>query len=178
MTRPVLDSQLSAETLLRYYWLKEELAAFCRGCGLSTGGSKQVLTERIVNYLETGGKHRPHPAARKNAKSQMPATFTRATVIGPGWHCSQGLRAFFERETGRSFHFDATLRDFIHNGQGKTLHEAILAWKAAQSPLVKKEIAPQFEYNRHIREYLKANPGAGLRAAIHAWNELKQHPKD
>lgn len=178
MTRPVLDSQLSPEAFLRYYWLKEELAAFCRGCGLSASGSKQALTERIAKYLETGDKIGPTPAVRRSPKSRMPATFTRATVIGAGWHCSQGLRAFFEREIGRSFHFDASLRDFIHNGQGKTLQEAILAWETAQRSSVEKEIAPQFEYNRHIREYLKANPGAGLRAAIHSWNESKQQPKD
>ncbi|PKN94055.1 MAG: cytoplasmic protein [Chloroflexi bacterium HGW-Chloroflexi-6] len=178
MTRPLLNSRLSAEAFLRYYWLKEELSAFCRDCGLSTSGSKQTLTERIANYLETGDNVGSTPAVRKGPKSQMPATFTRTTVIGPGWRCSQGLRAFFEQEIGRSFHFDATLRDFIHHGQGKTLQEAILVWEAAQRSPLETEIAPQFEYNRHIREYLKANPGAGLKAAIRAWNELKQHPKE
>jgi len=178
MTRPLLDSRLSAETFLRYYWLKEELSAFCRSCGLSTVGSKQALTERVANYLETGDKFGPTPAVRRSSKGQMPATFTRATVIGAGWRCSQSLRAFFEQEIGRSFHFDATLRDVIHHGQGKTLQEAILAWEAAQRSPLETEIAPQFEYNRHIREYLKANPGVGLRAAIRVWNELKQHSKE
>ena len=176
MTRPTLDAQLSAEIFLRWYWLKDELAAFCLSCGLASGGSKQALTARIVRYLATGVK--TGPSQKAASKGQMPLTFTRATVIGPGWTCSQALRAFFEQEIGRSFYFDATLRNFIHNGRGKTLQEAILAWQNAQNSTVEKEIAPQFEYNRHIRDYLKTHPGAGLRAAIHAWNERKQTPKD
>ena len=177
MTRPALNAQLSAETFQRWYWLKDELAAFCRGVGIPSGGSKQTLTERIARYLTTGEKSAP-AAQKPSHKGQMPATFTRETVIGPGWTCSQALRAFFEQELGRSFHFDATLRDFIHHGQGKTLQEAIRAWENAQTNPVEKDIAPQFEYNRHIRAYLKAHPGAGLREAIAAWKEYKQHPKN
>jgi len=177
MTRPALNAQLSADTFLRWYWLKEELAAFCRSVGISSGGSKQTLTERIARYLTTGESSAP-AAPRTSQKGQMPATFTRETVIGPGWTCSQALRVFFEQELGRSFHFDATLRDFIHHGQGKTLQEAIRAWENAQTNPVEKDVAPQFEYNRHIRAYLKAHPGAGLREAIAAWKEYKQHPKN
>ena len=180
MTRPALDPQLSAEPFLRYYWLKNELAAFCRSCGLPASGSKQVLTTRIAKYLETGAKAvDPALAHKKKApQGQMPSTFTRTTVIGPGWRCSQALRAFFEQESGRSFHFNATMREFIHNGQGKTLQEAILAWEKSQRSADKKEIAPQFEYNQHIRDYLEANPGAGLQAAIRTWHERKQSPKE
>jgi hypothetical protein len=180
MTRPALDLQLSAETFLRYYWLKNELAAFCRSCGLPANGPKQMLTQRIAKYLETGLKtiERDSVPGKSASRSRMPLIFTRSTIIGPGWRCSQALRTFFEQEIGRSFHFNATMRDFIHNGQGKTLQEAILAWEAAQRSPGKKQIAPQFEYNQHVRDYLEANPGAGLQAAIHAWNERKQSPKE
>ena len=175
MPRPALDPQLRADTFLRWYWLKNELTAFCRNCGLPANGPKQILTQRISRYLATGEKSAP--AAHKIApKDQMPLTFSRATLIGSGWSCSQALRAFFEQELGRAFHFNATLRDFIHHGQGQTLGEAIRAWETAQSNAAEKEIGPQFEYNRHVRDYLKANPGAGLKAAIRAWNERKQRP--
>ena len=175
MPRPTLDPQLSADTFLRWYWLKDELNAFCRNCGLPSNGPKRILTERIARYLATGEKSAP-TAHQPAARGQMPPTFTRASLIGSGWTCSQALRAFFEQELGRAFHFDATLRDFIHHGQGQTLGEAIRAWENAQNNPAEKEIAPQFEYNRHIRDYLKANPGAGLKAAIRAWNERKQRP--
>lgn len=54
MPRPALDPQLRANTFLRWYWLKGELTAFCRNCGLPSNGSKQILTERIARYLATG----------------------------------------------------------------------------------------------------------------------------
>lgn len=177
MPRPKLTSTFSADDFLRWYWLKEELTAFCQQQGLSTRGSKQAITERIAKYLASGEKSapgNPKPAA----KGKMPTTFTCATVIGPGWTCSQPLRAFFEREIGPAFHFDATMRDLVHYGQGQTLGAAIAAWQIAQANPKEKEIAPQFEYNRHIREYLKAHPGAGLQKAIAAWNEHKQNPKE
>ena len=42
--RPDLTRQLSAQDFRDYYWLKEELLAFCRAQGLSTLGSKAALT--------------------------------------------------------------------------------------------------------------------------------------
>ena len=104
----------------------------------------------------------------------MPEVFTRETVIGPGWRCSQPLRAFFLQEIGPQFHFNGVMRDFIKNGAGRTLREAMDAWNADRSqPKTKKEIAPQFEFNRHIREYFKAHPGATLDEAIIAWRDEK-----
>jgi hypothetical protein len=67
------------------------------------------------------------------------------------------------------------MRDFIHNGVGKTLQEAIETWEAEQcNPRQEKPIAPQFEYNRHVREYFKAHPGAPLAEAIQDWKSKKQ----
>jgi len=110
----------------------------------------------------------------------MPDLFTRQTVIGPGWRCSQSLRAFFEREVGPQFHFNGVMRDFIkRDGAGKTLQDAIDVWRQEKrKPHVETEIAPQFEYNRHIREFFKENPGKTLQDAIAAWNEKKAKRKD
>jgi len=177
--RPILNPALSAGTFLRYYWRKDELAAFCRTSGLPSNGSKQALSGVIARFLESGIKPvgQAFASTKPNSQAHMPQTFTCTSVIGSGWRCSQPLRAFFEQELGHTFHFVATLLDFIHNGQGKSLQEAILVWQNAHCSPAEKEIGPQFEYNRHIRNYLKANPGAGLRAANRAWNESKQYPK-
>lgn len=172
MTRPILTEHTPADDFASFYWLKEELVTFCRAQGLSTQGSKQELSARIRQFLESGTAQKPVPPAVR--KAAMPGTFTRQSIIAPGWRCSQELRAFFEREIGASFHFDGVMRDFIHHGAGKTLDEAIIAWEAEQKkPQQPKEIAPQFEYNRYIREYFSAHPGAGLDEAIQAWNSYK-----
>ena len=52
-TRPTLSVKLTAAEFKNYY-LKEELFSFCRECGLQATGSKNELTERIADYLETG----------------------------------------------------------------------------------------------------------------------------
>ena len=174
MTRPELNRQISPQDFLSFYWLKEELIIFLRAQGLSATGSKAELTNRISRFLETGTVENNAP--RKSAKrTDMPTTLTRQSVIGPGWRCSQELRAFFEWEIGPHFHFDGVMRDFIHNGVGNTLQEAIETWEAAQhDPRPEKPIAPQFEYNRHVREYFKAHPGAPLAEAIQDWKNKKQ----
>jgi hypothetical protein len=174
MPRPELNRQTTPGDFLSFYWLKDELIRFLRAQGLSATGSKAELTNRISRFLETGTVENNAP--RKTAKrTDMPATLTRQSMIGPGWRCSQELRAFFEREIGPHFHFDGVMRDFIHNGVGKTLQEAIETWEAEQrNPRQEKPIAPQFEYNRHVREYFKAHPSAPLAEAIQDWKSKKQ----
>lgn len=173
MTRPKLDLQISAADFLAYYWLKEELLVFCRQHALSTAGSKQELTERITVFLTTGEKLTPARQVRRPVK--MPTQFTRDTVIGRNWRCSQALRAFFKQDIGSRFHFDSVMRDFIKtDGVGKNLQQAIDTWYQAQSqPRTQTDIAPQFEYNAHIRKYMQQNAGATLQEAIVAWKEKK-----
>ena len=177
--RPPLDLNISTEDFQAFYWLKEELLAFCRTQGLPTSGSKQALSERIVYFLNTGSVPAPKPAAKQRTSARMPETFTRETVISPGWRCSQTLRTFFLQEVGPQFHFNGVMRDFIKEGEGRTLGEAIAAWEADRSaPKAEKEIAPQFEYNRHFREYFKTHPGATREEAIAAWKMKKAQRKD
>ena len=173
MGKPELDDRISLEAFRVCYWLKRELVAFCRQYGLPTSGAKAALAQRIEVFLETGEVEQVREAPRP--KGKMPEQFTRDTVIGPGWRCSQSLRAFFEREIGPRFHFDGVMRDFIkRDGVGKTLQDAIDAWhEERRKPRLEKEIAPQFEYNRHIREFFKGNEGATLQEAIAAWEEKK-----
>lgn len=175
MARPALTHQLPLSDFHRFYWLKEELAAFCRAQGLPASGSKPELTRRIAAYLATGKA----PLAMKGrpaASRSMPAELSASTVIGPGWRCSQDLRAFFEREIGPRFHFDALMRDLIHHSCGQSLREVIAAWEAARHlPVAEKTIGPQFEYNQHIRDYFRAHPGASLSQAIQAWKEKRQN---
>lgn len=171
MARPDLTVSLSKEVFLENYWLKEELVTFCRAEGLARSGSKREITDRIAHYLETGERL----GARKKTvkKGVMPAVFSRETVIGEGWRCSQELRAFFEGETTLKFHFNGFMRDFIGgSGVGKTLGDAIEGWEASKRA-PKGEIGKQFEYNQHMRDYFEANPTATREEAMQAWREKR-----
>ena len=46
--RPKLKKDLDARTFRSYYYLKQELAGFCRENGLPASGSKAELTDRIA----------------------------------------------------------------------------------------------------------------------------------
>ena len=176
MSRPNLTKTLVSDDFMAYYWLKTELVSFCRTEGMPSSGSKGDLTERIRHYLETGQIKK---SVRKTTKTDMPDKFSRETVIGKNWRCSQSLRAFFEQEIGSKFHFNGVMRDFIkQDGVGLPLQAAIDCWhEAQQQPASEKEIGAQFEYNRHFREYFKQNPGATRQEAIAAWNEKKAKRK-
>lgn len=171
--RPELTAALSAETFRDFYWLKAELAAFCRAHGLSTGGSKTEITERVAVFLSSGERVAPTSAGARRTPP-MPTLFARETVIGAGWRCSEPLRAFFRQELGERFRFDGVMRDFIRDGEGKTLEEMITAWSR---PREKTAIAPQFEYNRHMREFFEQHPDATRGAALEAWRQKRARPR-
>jgi len=171
MPRPGLTPLISIDDFRNYYWLKEELVEACRAWNLPAGGSKEDLFHRIEAYLNNDSL--PPIVPRKKAVT-MPKTFTRQTVIGLNWRCTQELRFFFEQEIGARFHFNAIMRDVIQNGVGKTLQEAIDLWVANPAPAARQtHIASQFEYNRHIRSFFEQHPGASLQEAIAAWTQIK-----
>ncbi|MDD2853878.1 MAG: DUF6434 domain-containing protein [Desulfuromonadaceae bacterium] len=175
MNRPSLTRFLSIQDFRSFYWLKVELLSFCRANALATTGSKENLQLRVEVFLRSGVAPTDQPYSKtRKSKNQMPKELLRETVISGGWRCSQALRAFFEQEIGSHFHFNEIMRDFIKHGEGKTLQEAIYAWKAdRQGPKVSKEIGMQFEYNRHIREFFQEHHGAALAEAIQAWKANK-----
>jgi hypothetical protein len=129
--RPALTSALPATEFQVWYWLKEELVAFCR---------------------------------------EAKTVFKPDDVIGAGWTCNPALGAFLRAQLGNRFHFNKAMRDFIHDGEGRTLAEAVDCFKASVKPgQPKREIAPSLEYNQHTRAFFAANPGATRQEALAAW---------
>jgi len=173
MNRPDLISGLPAPEFRSFYWLKEELIRFCRAHGLGAQGSKRELTERIAAFLSSGERPERTARPRRRPAAAPPAELSRATVIGPDWRCGQSLRAFFSAEIGPRFHFNQALRDFIRDGAGRTLGEAIAAWEDGERAGPAAEIAPQFEYLRHMRSFRAANPQASRDDALRAWHAAK-----
>lgn len=175
--RPDLNDTLSPSEFRAWYWLKEELAAFCRSRKLPTGGSKRELAARIESHLS--GEPVPGVKKRTRRAGAMPDRFELETMIGEGWHCSQPLRAFFEGQCGKGFRFNAALRDFIAIGAGKTLADAVKVYRQSKAlPRGNTEIGDQFEYNRHFREYYSTHPEATREEAIAAWKRKRSERKE
>jgi hypothetical protein len=166
--RPPLSASLTAQDFASWYWLKEELVAFCREHEISPSGSKLQLQSRITDYL--GGKHPIKRPTLQRSATRMPAIFTMDTIIGEGWRCNPSLGAFFRKTLGPGFHFNAPTRDFIHHKAGKTLADAAICYQTSVRPGKKKTPIPQqLEYNQHFRDFFRDNPGSSRQQAIDAW---------
>jgi hypothetical protein len=170
--RPALSSSLPAEEFRSWYWLKEELIAFCRDVKLPYAGSKADIETVIVAHLER--RNALPMRAPRRATVRMPTSFTLDDVIGEGWTCNPALGAFFREHAGRGFRFNKAMRDFIHYGAGRTLAEAVACYhQSVVKDQPKRDIAPSLEYNRHTREYYATHPNATRAQVIAAWWEKR-----
>ena len=173
--RPKLNKKLDAATFRSCYYLRQELADFCKENGLPTSGSKIELTDRIAYFLDTGNVLK-FSAERKAAINI--GTLTEDAVIEPNIVCSEKHRAFFSEKIGKSFSFNVPFQKWLKANAGKTYGDAILAYYRIleEKTLTKTEIGGQFEYNTYIRDFFADNPGKNLHDAIVCWNYKKGLP--
>ncbi|GGN64913.1 DUF6434 domain-containing protein [Oceanobacillus indicireducens] len=179
--RPSLTKNISVQSFKDFYWLKEELQAFCRGNGLSPSGSKIEISDRIETYLLTGEIKKPARSSKTTKRRELQVELSLDTVIMENHRCSQHVRAFFKTIIP-AFHFSTYIQNYFKNNVGKTYRDAVNAWyeeeERKKDPSYKKKIAPQFEYNQFIRDFFAdpKNKGKSRKKAIEAWNEIKKLP--
>ena len=101
-SRPELACGLDSRTFREYYYLKEELAAFCRENHLPVSGGKQELTERIACFLETGKVQQP-AAQRASGHKRTPSGITRESVIEDGLSARKRTGHFSGKRSGTAF---------------------------------------------------------------------------
>lgn len=176
-TRPEPSPALTGDELARWYWTLAELTALARELGVPAGGGKTALTERLRAALD-GAALPAAPPTRRAPGRQLSAPVDGSTVIPEGQRCSQVLRAYFRREIGPGFRFDAPMRTFVAEGAGRTLADAVAHWHATREAAARpREIGPQFELNRFLRDWHTAHP-AGTRAeALAAWRAHRDRPR-
>jgi hypothetical protein len=174
--RPELARGLSPQSFREYYYLKSELAEFCRKERLSASGGKAELTDRIEKYLKTGEP----PAAAKSVAGK-PATQTEmslTSVIEENFRCSERHRSFFKGIIGGGFKFNVEFQTWLKSNAGKTYADAALAYReiVERKKTTATEIGAQFEYNAYIRAFFEANKGRTLEQAIACWKHKKSLP--
>jgi hypothetical protein len=70
--------------------------------------------------------------------------------------------------------FHAAKRDFIHNGEGRTLADAVVCHREnLQAGKVKRPIAKQIQDDQHFCYFFAAIPGATCQQANDAWWEKR-----
>ncbi len=178
--RPTLDNKISVQDFKDFYWLKEELVKFCRENSISYVGGKIEISNRIVEYLETGKIVK----IKRLSKKKLPKPtepLALETVIGVDYRSYKEKKDFLQSVIGKQFHFTIHLLDFFKQNAGKkTYGDLVDEWykeqKLKSDPDFVKEIAPQFEYNQYIRDFIKVNPGMGRKDAIKYWKLKKSMP--
>jgi len=179
--RPILSKDISIESFKNFYWLKEELQAFCRENGLSASGSKIGISDRIETFLRTGEIKKPTRQSKSNKRAEPQMDLSLNTVITENHRCSQDVRAFFKTVIPK-FHFSTYIQNYFKNNVGKTYRDVVDAWyeeeERKKDPSYKKILAPQFEYNQFIRDFFSdpKNQGKGRGESIEAWNNIKKLP--
>jgi dTDP-glucose pyrophosphorylase len=171
--RPILNRHLSSSSFREFYYLKDELVAFCKAEGLSTRGDKIELTDRIVDYLDTGEKKTVHQQVRK--RSVDIKIITRDSKIESDFICSEKHRSFFRENIGSSFTFNVPFQKWLKANTGKTYEQAIEAYFMLIKEKQKGKIIidRQFEYNTYIRDFFSNNKGRSLDDAIKCWKYKK-----
>ena len=108
--RPRLDRSLDGETFRSYYYLKEELTAFCRENGLPVSGGKLEITERIACFLDTGNVL---PVSAKTKNRPEVGVISEDMKIEPDFVCSEKHRAFFREAIGTGFSFNVVFQKWL-----------------------------------------------------------------
>lgn len=175
--RPALTTDLTSAELLRWYWLKDELADLARRLGIRASGGKELLTQRIAAKIDGIPFAEPQPS-RRTSSAQLVGPLTSATVIPEGQRCSQVVRAWFFGQVGASFGFDAEMRAFFADTDGtQTMQDALDHYRATRDQGT-KSIDGQFEFNRFTRAWHEANPTGNRDDLIQAWKEYRELPVD
>lgn len=170
--RPNLEVELDSKLFKQYYYLKEELVEFCRKNDLQTIGGKLELTQRIIEFLDTGKKTYKTHTTRKNT---MVDEITLDTKIEENFICSEKHRAFYKQQIGNSFSFNVAFQQWLKNNAGKTYQDSITAYYQILENKKKNKttIDKQFEYNTYIRDFFQDNKDKKLEQAIKCWKYKK-----
>ncbi|MFT5718165.1 MAG: hypothetical protein ACI9T7_002370 [Oleiphilaceae bacterium] len=176
--KPTLNKNISPDIFRDYYWLKTELAKFCRDNGLSTTGAKKEIETRIVHYLNTGEKLSPEKR-QGNSSVDTKASINLNTLLKDAYKSDQTNRVFFKSIIGERFKFNVMFMKWVKLNPKKTYQEAVDEWlriEADKKSGKSHKIAPQFEYNQYTRDFFIANPGRKRADAITCWKYKKGLP--
>lgn len=167
-----IEKNMDIHLFQNTYFLKEELVNFARENDLQATGSKEELTKRIEEYLNTGVKL---TNSTRTIRKQKINCITKEMRIESPFVCSEKHREFFRATIGPSFKFNVSFQKWLKENGGKTYQDAIKAYYDIQEYKKnhKTTIGKQFEYNTYIRDFFAANKDKNLNDAIKCWKYKK-----
>jgi Domain of unknown function (DUF6434)/SAP domain-containing new25 len=181
--RPLIKSFKTGKAFKQWYWLKEELIAYCKTTGIIYTGGKFDILNRIADLLD--GKKNVVKKQNKKAISTFDwhtAPLTPETKITDSYKNSQNARRFFKQHCGRAFRFSIPFMAWMKNNTDKKLKDAVKEWKRLNT--LKKDknfesiIPAHNQYNQYIRDFFTDNPDASLADAHRLWKLKRQLPME
>jgi site-specific DNA-cytosine methylase len=178
--RPAIATIKTGKELRRWYWLKEELVAYCKIKDIGYAGGKFTILERIANKLDGKKVNAKKSIKAKSVFDWHGASLTPNTVITDNYKNSQNVRRFFKVHCGEKFHFSIPFMDWMKANTGKKLKDAVIEWKRLQKVTSNKafrSVIPEHnQYKQYIRDFFSDNPGKVLKDARHYWKLKRQLP--
>lgn len=167
----------------QWYWLKEELVAYCQAKGINTTGGKFEIADRIIHFLKTG-----ETSPKKNQPSKKTTftfdwhseSLTLETPITDTYKNTQNVRRFMVSQVGSKFHFSISLMEWMTANAGKTLKDAVVEYQRtseqAKDKNFKTTIKPHNQYNKYLRDFFEDNPDKTMTEARRCWKLKRALP--
>ena len=180
VTRPPVDTTLSAAEFDRWYWPVDALKSFCDGLGIPATGTKAILRDRVAAALAGAP---PPKAPRRSGTSSFnwaKADLTADTVITDSISFGPNVRGYFKQVIGPKFSCHADFMDWMRGNAGATLADAEQAWHMLEArkddPTFRREIATCNNYLQYLRDARDAHPDLTLDQAKSCWDAKKVRP--
>jgi len=182
--RPDISSIDTAAELKRWYWLKDELVAQAKHCGVKSTGAKFVILERLAHFLDTGQTNWPGDdttiSTSKFDWHKDPLDLE--TVLSNSYKNTQNVRRFFCKHVGPDFKFNIAFMEWMKSNSGKTLADAVDEFKLQQkqmtAPGFKTVIEPHNQFNQYTRDILTHNPNMKMSDVRRIWALKRALPSE
>jgi Domain of unknown function (DUF6434)/SAP domain-containing new25 len=180
LKRPNILKVSSSKEFTKWYWLKEELIAYCQKKGIKTTGGKFEIADRIVHFLDTSQIAKSTAKANKKISSNFDwhkEPLGLETIITDSYKNTQNMRRFMVSQVGAKFRFSIALMDWMKANVGKTLKSAVAEYQRLETQKkdksFKTEILPHNQYNRYLRDFFADNSDQTMADARRCW-QLKR----
>ena len=180
--RPDITTIHTGEEFKKWYWLKEEVVAYCKGMGIPYTGSKFEIIDRIAEALDNGleASNKPKKKAIVSKIDWHKAELTLETVITDSYKNGQNSRRFFTEYCGKNFSFNIEFMAWIKANVGETLKDAVEEWlriaEKSKDKTVKTDIPKGNQYNQYMRDFFADNPDKTIKEARHFWQLKRSLP--
>ena len=176
MKRPNLFDIKTAAEFRQWYWLKQELVAYCKSVKISYTGSKAAITDRIAQVLETGMVKKEKATKKPKSTSKFnwaKETLTLETTITDSYKNGTNTRTFFQSQLGEKFKFNIDFMAWMKANCGKTLKDAVEMWQQLEErkkdKTFKSNIPSSNQYNQYMRDFFTDNPDKTIKDARKCW---------